>query len=312
MAQNEEDAEMDDLNEITLTEATLQQMANTPDPRLREIMAAAVKHLHAFAREVSLKPEEWLFGIKFLTEVGQACTPFRQEFILLSDTLGLSRMVNILHDGRADTVGTETSLLGPFYREQTPILEPGAAITTNDTSPQLVIFGQVVNEAGAPVANANVEVWQTDPDGAYDLQALDPSVMDYRATFRTDAEGRYHFRATYPLGYTIPMDGPVGSMIRAQKRHGCRPAHTHFLIGAPGYRELVTSIYYGQDPYIDTDTVFGVSNSLIVEPAENVPGSPVPGLPAIRYDFTLARAQPGDENSRVGADPSKMLAVAMS
>jgi hydroxyquinol 1,2-dioxygenase len=301
---------MDDLNEISLTEATLAQMANTEDPRLKEIMAAAVKHLHAFAREVSLKPEEWLFGIKFLTQVGQACTPFRQEFILLSDTLGLSRMVNILHDGRAESVGTETSLLGPFYREDTPVLPAGAAITANDAAPQLVIFGRVLNDAGAPVADAKVEVWQTDPDGAYDLQAIDPSGMDYRATFRTDAEGRYFFRATYPLGYMIPMDGPVGAMIRAQSRHGCRPAHTHFLIGAPGYRELVTSIYYGYDPYIDTDTVFGVSNALIVEPRDDVPDSPVPGMPAIRYDFTLATAVPGDENSRVGADPSKILTPA--
>ena len=301
---------MDDLNEATLTEATLAQMANTADPRLKEIMEAAVKHLHAFAREVSLKPEEWLFGIKFLTAVGQACTPFRQEFILLSDTLGLSRMVNILHDGRAETVGTETSLLGPFYREDTTELPLGAAITANDAAPQLVVFGRVLNEQGTPLVNARVEVWQTDPDGAYDLQAQDPTVMDYRATFRTDADGRYFFRATYPLGYMIPMDGPVGAMIQAQSRHGCRPAHTHFLIGAPGYRELVTSIYYGYDPYIDTDTVFGVSNSLIVQPAENVPGAPIPGLPAIEYDFTLARAAAGDENSRVGADPSKMLAPA--
>jgi protocatechuate 3,4-dioxygenase beta subunit len=133
--------------------------------------------------------------------------------------------------------------------------------------------------------------------------------MDYRATFRTDADGRYHFRATYPFGYTIPMDGPVGSMIRAQRRHGCRPAHTHFLIAAPGFRELVTSIYYGYDPYIDTDTVFGVSNALIVQPQQDVPGSPVPGLPAIRYDFTLARAAAGEATSRVGADPSKLMAA---
>ena len=118
---------MEDLTETTLTEATLAQMADTPDPRLREIMAAAVKHMHAFAREISLKPEEWLYGIKFMTEVGKACTPFRQEFILLSDTLGLSRMVNILHDGRAETVGTETSLLGPFYREKSTLKQLGGA-----------------------------------------------------------------------------------------------------------------------------------------------------------------------------------------
>lgn len=300
---------MEDLNETTVTEAVLQQMADTPDPRLREIMAAAVKHLHAFAREVSLKPEEWLYGIKFMTEVGQACTPFRQEFILLSDTLGLSRMVNILHDGRAETVGTETSLLGPFYRNGSPLLALGDSIARDGKSEEIGLFGTIRDEAGAPVPNAIVEVWQTDPDGAYDLQALDPSAMDWRAQFRTDDQGRYWFRATLPLGYTIPMDGPVGAMIEAQHRHGCRPAHTHFLIGAQGYRELVTSIYYGYDQYIDTDTVFGVSKSLIVDPAPNVPGSPFAGLRSIEYDFTLARAVAGDENSRVGADPASLMAA---
>ncbi len=300
---------MEDLNEMTVTEATVAQMAGTEDPRLREIMASAVKHLHAFARDVSLRPEEWLFGIKFMTEVGKACTPYRQEFILLSDTLGLSRMVNILHDGRAETVGTETSLLGPFYREKSPVMALGDQISRDVQSEEICLFGRVLDEHGAPVANARVEVWQTDPDGAYDLQAQDPSMMDWRGQFRTDEAGRYWFRATLPLGYMIPMDGPVGSMIRAQGRHGCRPAHTHFLIGAPGYRELVTSLYYGYDQYIDTDTVFGVSNSLIIDPKEGVPGSPFPQLRSIPYDFELARAVSGDENSRVGADPGSLVAA---
>ncbi len=300
---------MEDLNETTVTEATLAQMAGTDDPRLREIIASAVKHLHAFAREVSLRPEEWLFGIKFLTEVGKACTPYRQEFILLSDTLGLSRMVNILHDGRAETVGTETSLLGPFYREKSPVMALGAQISRDVQTEEICLFGRVLDEHGAPVANASVEVWQTDPDGAYDLQAHDPSMMDWRGQFRTDEAGHYWFRATLPLGYMIPMDGPVGSMIRAQGRHGCRPAHTHFLIGAPGYRELVTSLYYGYDPYIETDTVFGVSNSLIIDPKDGVPGSPFPHLRSVSYDFELAQAVPGDENSRVGADPASLVAA---
>ena len=300
---------MDDLNEITVTEATLAQMADTPDPRLREIMASAVKHLHAFARDVSLRPEEWLFGIKFLTDVGKACTPFRQEFILLSDTLGVSRMVNILHDGRAETVGTETSLLGPFYRDKSPLLALGDQISRQPGTEEICLFGRVLDEDGQPVAGASVEVWQTDPDGAYDLQALDPSTMDWRGQFRTDAEGRYWFRATLPLGYTIPMDGPVGGMIRAQRRHGCRPAHTHFLIGAPGYRELVTSLYYGYDQYIETDVVFGVSTSLIIDPKPGVAGSPFPQLRSIHYDFGLARAVAGDENSRVGADPASLVAA---
>jgi hydroxyquinol 1,2-dioxygenase len=301
---------MEDLTEATLTSATLQQMADTPDPRLREIMAAAVKHLHAFAQEVSLTPEEWLFGIKFLTQVGHACTPSRQEFILLSDTLGLSRMVNILHEDRAGGSGTEASLLGPFYRERSPLLPLGSLIATDPKGEQLVIFGRVLDAAGAPVANALLEVWQTDPDGAYDLQSADPAVMNNRAMFRTDAEGRYHFRANFPVGYQVPVDGPVGAMLAAQKRHGCRPAHTHFLVGADGYRELVTALYYGYDQYIDSDTVFGVANTLIVTPEQRA-DSPVPELPSIEYDFVLARAEPGEVTSRVGADPASIMAPAV-
>lgn len=303
---------MDDLNETTLTEAVLQQMATTRDPRLREIMAAAVKHLHAFARDVALKPEEWLFGVKFLTEIGRTCTPVRQEFILLSDTLGLSRMVNIIHDGRTEaseieTSATETSLLGPFYRNDSPILAAGDSIAASPGGEQIGLFGTVRDDSGTPIPNAMLEVWQTDPDGAYDLQAADPTAMNHRARFRTDEQGRYRFRATLPLGYVIPLDGPVGAMIRAQSRHGCRPAHTHFLIAAPGHRELVTALYYGQDQYIDTDTVFGVSRSLVVNPQPNLPNSPFPTLRAIAFDFTLARAAEGDETSRVGADPASLL-----
>lgn len=300
---------MDDLNETTLTAAVVAQMATTADPRLREIMAAAVKHLHAFAQEVSLTPEEWLAGIGFMTAVGQACTPHRQEFILLSDTLGLSRMVNILHDGRGSGVGTETSLLGPFYREDSPELALGATIAAETGGEEICLFGQVVDEGGAPVAGASVEVWQTDPEGAYDLQASEPGVMDHRARFRTDGAGRYWFRATVPVGYTIPMDGPVGGMVRAQGRHGCRPAHTHFLVGAAGHRELVTALYHGYDQYIDSDVVFGVSNSLVIEPAAGLAGCPMPGLRAVEYDFVLARVRAGEGTGRVGADPARLVAA---
>ncbi len=305
---------MEDLTPETVTGVTLAQMAGTTDPRLREIMEAAVRHLHDFAREVSLTPAEWIYGVKFMTAVGQTCTPFRQEFILLSDTLGLSSLVNLLHDGRVEGVGgestTDSSLLGPFYREGSPVLSLGAQINTDPKTEEICLFGQVRDTAGAPVAGASVEVWQTDPDGAYDLQSLEPSVMDWRGQFRTDAEGLYWFRANLPFGYTIPLDGPVGSMIHAQNRHGCRPAHTHFLISAPGYRELVTAIYYGDDQYIDSDVVFGVSQALIVQPAAGLPGSPRPDLRSVHYDFTLAPAAATDSSSRVGADPSKMLAPA--
>jgi protocatechuate 3,4-dioxygenase beta subunit len=300
---------MADLDQNTITDAVIAQMADTPDPRMREVMASLVRHLHAFAREVKLTPAEWLGAIAFLTKVGQTCTPIRQEFILLSDTLGLSRLVNLMDD-KANRVGeaTETSLLGPFYREAAPQFGFGESIATRAKGPEMMIFGQVLNEAGEGVPNAIVEVWQTDADGAYDLQANDPDVMDMRGQFRTDAQGNYAIRTLIPLGYSIPMDGPVGGMIRAQNRHGFRPAHIHMLIGAEGYRELVTALYLGDDEHIDSDTVFGVSESLIVRPRPGVEGAPDPALPSVRYDFRIARRAEHDKSGRVGADPSKIAA----
>jgi hydroxyquinol 1,2-dioxygenase len=251
---------MPDLDEFTATDAALAQMAATPDPRLKEIADAAVRHLHAFAREVNLTPAEWLTGIAFLTQVGKACTPVRQEFILLSDVLGLSAVVNALHDKKARELGTQSSLLGPFYREGAPELELGACIARHPEAAQIVLYGQVTDNDGEPIPHALVQVWQTSEHGLYDLQAADHENMDLRANFRCDADGRYHFRTVRPLGYPIPMDGPVGQMVRAQDRHGFRPAHIHFLIGGEGFRELVTALYFGDDEHIDSDTVFGVSS----------------------------------------------------
>lgn len=298
------------IDEITITDAALEQMSATPNPRLREVMAALVRHLHAFAREVNLKPEEWLEGIKFLTAVGQKCTEFRQEFILLSDTLGFSSLINALHDRRAIEAGTKSSLLGPFYRSDSPDLRLGDSIISNSRKPETVIYGRVVDSAGKGVANASVEVWQPDENGWYDLQLQDPSKMDLRGRFHTDAEGRYYFRTVVPTGYMIPMDGPVGDMIRAQKRHGYRPAHIHFLIGAPGYREVVTALYIEGDDHIESDTVFGVTESLVVGVKQKDPNSPIAGLPSIQFGFQLGELAGKAETGRVGADPSQIIAKA--
>lgn len=300
---------MQDLDEFTVTEAALAQMANTTDPRLKQIMDAAVRHLHAFAREVQLTPAEWLKGIEFLTAVGQACTPFRQEFILLADVLGVSALVNAMHDKKARELGTQSSLLGPFFREGAPELPLGASIVATPSIPEIVIYGRVTDNDGKPVPNALVQVWQTSEHGLYDLQAENAAdVMDLRANFRADEEGRYHFRTVRPLGYSIPMDGPVGEMVKAQSRHGFRPSHIHFLIGGEGYRELVTALYFADDEHIDSDTVFGVSGSLVVQ-AKDDPASPIAGLQAVHYDFRLAHAEAGD-TGRVGADPSKLMKAA--
>ena len=196
-----------------ITDVVLEQMSTTSDPRMKEIMEGAVRHLHAFAREVNLTPGEWIKGIEFMTKVGQMCTPARQEFILLSDTVGLSALVNIMHDKTKMEEATGASLLGPFFRENTPKLEHGATISDpKKGGPELVLYGRVTNAQGAPLPNAQVIVWQTAADGRYDIQnSIDE--IDCRGIFRTDAEGNYLVRTVRPLGYYIPLDGPVGAMV---------------------------------------------------------------------------------------------------
>ncbi len=291
-----------------LTAAVLEQMATTTNPRLREIMSAAVRHLHAFAAEVELTPAEWLKGIEFLTAVGKMCTPQRQEFILLSDTLGLSALVNGLHDRTALEAGTRTSLLGPFYREDAPQLRAGAQICS-DVRPgtEIVLWGRATDVKGQPLANATVSVWQTGADGLYDIQRPG-SATDGRGVFVTDGEGNYALRTVRPIGYSIPLDGPVGKLVEKQGRHGMRPAHIHVLVMAPGYRELVTALYVEGDPHISDDVVFGSSDDLVVAVKANDPECPIRNLPSLRFDVSLAREGVVDRaTGRVGADPAAIF-----
>jgi len=293
------------IDEVSITDAALEQMSSTADPRLKTVMASLVRHLHEFAREVDLSPAEWLAGIGFLTAVGQKCTPHRQEFILLSDTLGLSSLVNSLHDKRAGGAATKSSLQGPFYRQDAPLMNLGDSVISKSAGTEIVFYGRVLNSDEKGVPNALIQIWEPDETGNYDLQKNDPSEMDLRGCFRADAEGRYYFRGLCPTGYMIPMDGPVGKLIRAQQRHGYRPAHIHFIIGAPGYRELVTALYVAGDDHIESDTVFGVNDSLIVTLNQRDAASPLPNLPSIHYDFRLAVAK-DHASGRVGADPAQI------
>ncbi len=299
---------MRELTPDTITDAVLDQMATTPNPRMREVMASAVKHLHAFARDVNLTPGEWINGIAFMTAVGKMCTPERQEFVLLSDTLGLSALVNGLHDNTAVEEGTHTSLLGPFYREASPKLAAGTQIArTVKPGSECVLYGHVTDVNGKPLANATVSIWQTGADGLYDIQE-NGAAIDYRGVFTTDANGVFWLRTVKPIGYSIPMDGPVGEMIAAQRRHGMRPAHIHFLVGAPGYRELVTALYFRDDPHLADDVVFGSSGDLAVDLDANDPNCPVKGLPSIRFDMRLSREGAADKTSgRVGTDPASLM-----
>ncbi len=292
----------------TITDAVIEQMATTPDPRMKEIMNAAVRHMHAFARETNLTPGEWIKGIEFMTKVGQMCSPARQEFILLSDTMGLSALVNIMHDKTKMEEATGASLLGPFFRENTPKFESGAQIAKKTDGAEVVLYGRVTNVQGAPLANSQVTVWQTAADGRYDIQNGIEEI-DCRGIFRTDDKGNYLVRTVRPLGYFIPLDGPVGQMVMTQKRHGMRPAHIHFLISAPGYRELVTALYLAGDAHLDDDVVFGASGDLVAYVKDGDPASPIKGLPSIHFDFSLARETEADRRAgRVGADPGQVTA----
>jgi protocatechuate 3,4-dioxygenase beta subunit len=295
---------MRDLDEKTITETVIATFATTPDPRFKEVMTRLLHHLHDFAREVRLTPDEWLGAIQFLTAIGRTCSPSRQEFILLSDTLGLSALVNAINN-HGTAAGTQSSLLGPFFRENAPRMALGANIARGDEGEPILVRGHIRDAAGKPLAGAKIDVWQNASTGLYDIQGPSPEEMNHRAQFHADGAGRYHFRTVLPLGYAIPTDGPVGVMLRSLQRHGRRPAHLHFLLSAPGCRELATALYLAGDAYIESDAVFGVSPSLIVEPLPPDPTSEAPDLRRIEFDFALCSAA-ATGSQRVGADPAAL------
>ena len=278
---------MQELDQDTITGVSLEQMSSTQDGRFKELMDAAVRHLHDYARDVDLKPAELLAGLRFLTEVGRKCTAHRQEFILLSEVLGLETVVNTLNDLRRSQRATRTSILGPFYVSDPPPRELGQSLCPNVNAPEIALYGRVMDTTGTAIPNATVEIWQTDEEGLYDVQRHEE--LDLRGRFRADPQGRYYLRTVRPLGYSIPMDGPVGDLIRAQGRHGMRPAHIHFLVGAPNYCKVTTAVYLRNDRYIESDTVFGVTESLIRDIQDPDPSSPFPNLPGLQFDFTLCR-----------------------
>ncbi|MBO0731448.1 MAG: carboxypeptidase regulatory-like domain-containing protein [Acidimicrobiaceae bacterium] len=237
------------------------------DARLNEVMRAAVRHLHAFAEEVQLTREEWMAGIRFLTSVGHASDEVRQEFILLSDTLGLSMLIEMLQAPPAPGV-TESTVLGPFYVDDGPDYANGDSIVAAPETggEALTVRGTVSDTAGRPVAGATVEVWQVQPNGHYDVED-DSAKRNLRATLRTADDGSFSFTTVRPIDYTVPADGPVGAMLAASGRHPWRPAHIHFALTAPGYQPLVTHLFDSTSPYLDSDTVFAVRPSLVVDMA---------------------------------------------
>ena len=281
---------MRNFDEFTITEAVLERVAAAPDPRMRLISEALVRHLHAFVREVEPTQAEWAAGIDFLTRTGQMCDDKRQEFILLSDTLGVSMQVDAINHRRPEGA-TETTVLGPFYVQGPPEFEGGADISGGMTGQRLYVEGTVATLDGAPIAGAIVDVWHADAEGFYDVQQSDG--LSGRARFRADEEGRFQFWTVRPAAYPIPHDGPVGQMLEHQGRHPYRPAHVHFMIAAPGHETLVTHVFADGDDYLDSDVVFGVKDSIIRPYAEHAAGTApdgtVMGEPyaTLSYDFRL-------------------------
>jgi catechol 1,2-dioxygenase len=244
-------------------EVVLARMGAATDPRLREVMTSAVRHLHAFVKEVRPSHEEWLAAIRFLTATGQMCNDWRQEYILLSDTLGVTMLVDAINHSHGDGA-TESTILGPFYVENPPHREAGANICLDGKGEPLVVRGRVLDTAGRPIAGATVDAWQTNDDGFYDVQqkGVQPD-MNLRGIFTTDAEGRYWFRSVKPRYYPIPFDGPVGKLLGAMDRGPNRAAHIHFIVRAPGFRTLITHVFPPDCPYLEQDAVFGVKETLI-------------------------------------------------
>ena len=278
---------MRNIDENTITPAVMQRIAGTENPRLKEIMTSLVTHLHDFVRDVKLTEEEWTAGIAFLTETGQKCSATRQEFILLSDTLGVSMLTIALNHAKPPGA-TEATVFGPFHTDDAPHADEGADIAGGAPGLPLFVRACVRGLDGAPVANAEVNVWQADEDGLYDVQR--PELGDTRrarAVLRTDAEGCVRFRSIVPTAYPIPTDGPVGRMLVATGRHPWRPAHVHFMIRAPGYQDLTTHLFKDPDPYLDSDVVFGVRSSLVGDYVEHGPGTAPDGSAVATPFFTL-------------------------
>jgi hydroxyquinol 1,2-dioxygenase len=273
-----------DFTEETAANAVVESFAAAADPRLRELLSSLVRHLHAFVRDTEPTIAEWQRAIDFLTATGQKCDSERQEFILLSDVLGISMLVETINN-RKSAGATESTVLGPFHMVASPRRALGDTIDLVGTGPQCVLEGRVLSAGGAPLPGAVLDVWQANDQGFYDVQQPDVQPPgNGRGLFTADQDGAYWFRTIVPTYYPIPTDGPVGTLLEAARRHPYRPAHIHFIATAPGHRPLTTHIFVAGSPYIESDAVFAVKKSLITEftPADD------PNQPArANFDIVL-------------------------
>lgn len=276
---------MRNVTQENITEAFISYMGEETDPRLREVMTSLVRHLHAFAKEVNLTHAEWQTGIAFLERAGEISDAERHEFVLLSDVLGLSSLVDMLH---STAEGTSSSVLGPFHISGSPPLPVGGDLRGETEAPVLLVEGVVKDPEGNPIPGARLDIWQTAPNGLYSSQDPEQDTYDFHGLQTVGADGRYAFTTVKPVEYTVPSDGPVGDILRACGRHPWRPSHLHFIAEAEGFRPLVTEVFPEDAPYLDQDTVFGVRADLVMRYQPMPAGS----FPATGFD--LSGRVPGD------------------
>lgn len=289
------------MKETDLAAAVIARMSECADPRFREVMTALVSHLHAFVREVDLRPEEWMAAIEFVTATGQACSERRQEFILLSDTLGVSMAIVGLDQARALRTdagtmrrATEATVQGPFYWEGAPDMPLGCDLRADGVAGDPAYYtGEVTDTTGRPLPGALLDIWSGDGAGVYDMQ-VEGQGMTLRGRLCTDARGHYRFWSIRPSEYPVPTDGPVGVMLKRMGRHPMRPGHIHLKVSADAHVPLTTHLFVRDGRYLDSDAVFGVRDSLIVDYERHEPGVAPDGRQlarpyyTVRYDFRLA------------------------
>jgi hydroxyquinol 1,2-dioxygenase len=283
------------VTEKTLTDVVSERWSDIPDPRLQQVMTALVKHAHAFVREIEPTQAEWFKAIDFLTRTGQMCDDKRQEFILMSDVLGVSMLVDALNHRRSNKA-TPSTVEGPFHVPDAPPFANGADMAANAPGITCFVSGKVSALSGEPVAGATLDLWQTDGEGLYEAQreGIDGAWM--RGLYRTQPDGSYLIRTVAPIAYTIPMDGTIGELMNRTNMSHMRPAHIHFAINAPGYHGLVTHLFQAGDEWIDDDAVYGVKEPLIVEFKKMPAGSKAPSgeimnqpFYLVAYDFVLEK-----------------------
>jgi hydroxyquinol 1,2-dioxygenase len=276
---------MESMSPDELTGRVLEAYAEAPDPRVREVITALISHAHRFVVETKLTPQEWLAAVEFLTATGQKCDEDRQEFVLLSDVLGISSLVDVVN---AAPGVTESTVLGPFYRSGAPVRAMGEHIGRPEDGSSTLVRGRVTGAEGQPLCDASIDVWQADDKGAYDIEDPGQPPFNLRGVFVTGPDGQYEFRTARPASYPIPTDGPVGELLRRTGRNHMRAAHIHAIVSAPGHRSVTTHIFIPGNPYLDSDAVFGVRESLIRPFRPAGPGDPADVEYVVDMDFSLA------------------------